>query len=188
MDIGFLTSSITVVYGNGIVREETFNCGMGTVLVSLMEHFGIDYTTAEEILAASNISGGGIPEDLTWSNMQGDQQFKVREINEVIKCSLDVLCEQADEFLSKHYSEKNATVLSTNPICLTGEGVSGIKGVAEHVSRRLSRLTEIVVPELPYFDKPSFSSRIALLDMAISDGKKKGWLQRIFSVFGGRKK
>lgn len=188
LDIGFLTTSITVVYGNGIVHEETFDCGVGTVLVALMEELGVDYATAEEVLASANISGGGVPADVLWINEQGDKQFQVCRINDVIKCNLDVMCERIEEFFARRYRDKRTAELAINPISMTGEGISSIKGVAEHVSRRLNRLTEIVVPDLPYFDKPACSSRIALLNMAISDREKRGWFQKIFNAFGGKKK
>jgi hypothetical protein len=77
--------------------------------------------------------------------------------------------------------------MSVNPISITGEGVSGIKGASEHIAKRVSWLTETVYPDLPYYDKPTCSSRIALLNMAISDQKKKGFFSRFFSNFGGKK-
>ena len=60
LDIGFMTSSISVVYGSGIVHEENFNCGIGSVLVQLIETLGVDYPVAEELLANANISGGTV--------------------------------------------------------------------------------------------------------------------------------
>lgn len=186
LDIGFLTTSMTVLYGDGIVREETFNGGIGAVLVSLMEELNVDFATAEEILASADISGGVVPKEMTWGTEAGDRLFSVQKINDVIKYTLDDICEKVDEFFAKYYKDKNTTGLTVNPISITGEGVNGIKGVAEHVSRRISRLTEIVVPDLPYFDKPSFSSRIALLNTAVWEESKKTWIQKIFNRFGGK--
>ncbi len=188
LDVGFITSSISVVYGNGIVHEETFNCGLGTILASLMDKLDIEYTLAEEILSTANISGGGVPKDLTWISEQGDASFSVQKINDVIKCSLDVLCENVENFFTKHYQQKQTAVFAVNPIGLTGEGISGVAGIAEHISRRLNRLTEIVYPDLPYYDKPAFSSTMALLNMALGDRKKKGWIYKIFNNIGGKKK
>lgn len=188
LDVGFMTSSISVIYGKGIVHEETFDFGVGTVLVALMEELGVELATAEEILSSSNISGGAVPNDLLWTSDFGNLQFPVRLLNDVIKSSLDNLCEQVDRFFELHYKDKNTSGLSINPISLTGEGISAIKGSKEHISKRLSRLTEVVVPDLPYFDKPAFSSRIALLNTAIADEEKRGWWRRIFNGFGGRKK
>jgi cell division ATPase FtsA len=188
LDVGFLTTSISVVYGNGIVREQAFDCGLGTVLVSLMQELDVDYTLAEEILAAANVSGGSVPKELTWTSENGEYTFPVWRINEIVKCSLDVLCEKVENFFAVHYREKAATALAVNPISLTGEGIGGVTGAAEHLSRRLNRLTETVAPDLPYYDKPVFSSRIALLNMSLSDKKTRGWFYKIFNNFGGKKK
>ncbi len=188
LDVGFLTSSVSVVYGNGLVHEESFNCGTGTILVSLMENLGIDYTTAEEILAAANISGGSVPKDMLWTTDGEEKSFSVRQINDIIKCELDVLCERVDAFIASRYKDKVSAVLTANPICITGEGIGSIKGAAEHISRRLNRLTEIVCPDLPYYDKPAFSSRIGLLSTAIGDIKQNTFWQKIINAFGGKKR
>ena len=188
LDVGFLTTSVSVVYGNGIVHEETFDCGLGTILVSLMENLGVDYTLAEEILSTANVSGGSVPNGLTWTSENGEETFPVKQINDVIKCGLDVLCENVENFFAKHYREKNTAVFAVNPISITGEGIVGVAGAAEHISRRLNRMTEIVAPDLPYYDKPTFSSRIALLSMALGDRRKRTWLQKLFNKNGGKKK
>jgi hypothetical protein len=62
-----------------------------------------------------------------------------------------------------------------------------VKGAAEHISRRLNRHTEIVAPDLPYYDKPAFSSRIGLLNVATAEVKKRSLFQRIFNRSGGKK-
>lgn len=188
LDIGFLTTSISVVYGNGIVHEETFDCGQGTVLVSLIQELDVEFETAQEILLSANISGGSVPKDLMWMNERGDIAFPMQRINDIVKCALDVLCENVEGFFGKYYNEKNMTAFAVNPISVTGEGIGGIAGATEHLANRLNRLTEIVVPELPYYDKPAFSSRIALLNMALGDRKKRGWLYRIFNNNGGKRK
>ena len=187
LDIGFLTTSISVIYGNGIVHEETFNSGVGQILISLMENFDVDYAQAQEILAAANISGGTFPKGMQFALESGERQFSVQEINDVIKCSLDALCEKIDGFFAERYKDKAATALAASPICITGEGIVYLKGGAEHISRRLNRLTEIVSPDLPYYDKPTFSSRIALLNMATSECRKKKWFHKIFKN-GGKQK
>ncbi len=188
LDVGFLTTSISVVYGNGIVREQSFDCGLGTILVSLMQELDVDYAVAEEILSSANVSGGSVPKEIMWTSENGEVSFPVWRINEIVKCGLDVLCENVENFFAVNYREKAASALSVNPISLTGEGIGVIAGAAEHLSNRLNRLTETVVPQLPYYDKPAFSSRMALLNMALSDRKKRGWFYKIFNNFGGKKK
>lgn len=187
IDVGFLSSSISVVYGNGIVHEESFDCGLGYILVALMQGLGVDYETAEEILSSANVSGGTVSKDLMWTDGSG-AAYSVREINEIVKYGLDELCESVDKFFEKYYRDKSTMGFAANPLSVTGEGIGGIKGAAEHISKRLSRMTEIVCPDLPYYDKPLFSSRIALLATALSDKKKSGLLYKIFNIFGGKNK
>ena len=189
LDIGFLTSSVSVVYGSGIVHEASFDCGVGQILVALMNELEVDFFEAEEILAAANISGGILPKDMAWSLDSCDRRFSVQKINDVIKYTLDILCENIEQFFGKYYRTKTTTSLMVNPIAITGEGIGEIKGAAEHISRRLNRLTKIAAPDLPYYDKPAASSRIALLNMAVEDSSvKPGWFKGLFKKFGGKKK
>ncbi len=183
LDVGFLTTSMSVIYGNGIVHEETFNCGVGTIRVALMQELGVDYATAADVLKDANISGGALSRELFWTAEGEERQFSVQQINDIIKCSLDGMCERVDGFFSRYYQEKSVG-LTANPIDVTGEGVSDVKGLAEHISRRLNRLTEIAYPDLPYFDKPAFSSRISLLNVATCRKKKRSFIQRLL---GGKR-
>ena len=187
LDIGFLTTSISVVYGNGIVHEESINCGTGTIQVALMNELGVDYSIAEEILSDANISGGIAAKELVWASEMLNRQFSVQQINDIIKFNLDFMCEKIESFFTRYYKDKASTALTANPINITGEGVSAIKGVAEHVAKRLNRLTQVVYPDQPYFDKPAYSSRISLLNAATStkNVKKRGLLQ---GIFGGKRK
>ena len=188
LDMGFLTTSVSVVYGNGTVHEETFDCGQGTILVSLMDGLNVDLETAEEILASTNVSGGAVPKELMWVSERGDASFSVQKINDIVKCALDVLCENVENFFGKYYREKNMTALAVNPICITGEGIACVAGASEHIAGRLNRLTEVVAPDLPYYDKPACSSRIGILNMALSDCKKRSWFYRFFNNIGGKRK
>ena len=188
LDIGFMTSSISVVYGNGIVHEESFDCGVGEILAELAQTLHVDYYTAEEILYSANVSGGSVAESICWTSERGDVSFPVNRINEIIKNGLDNLCENVETFFNKYYRDKSLMSMMVNPISISGEGIGYIKGATEHISKRISRLPEIVCPDLPFYDKPMFSSRISLLDMALSDKEKRTWKYKFFNNFGGKRK
>lgn len=187
LDVGFLTSTLSVVYGNGIVREESFDCGLGSIIAQLMHKFNVEYSVAEEILYSANISGGNVPRTLMWTGEDG-ASYSVLEINDVIKYGLDELCEKANEFFASHYKNKTTVAILTAPLLVTGEGVNGVAGVVEYLSKRINRTAEIVSPELPYYDKPSYSSRIALLDASLENRAKGGFLDALKNIFGGKKK
>ena len=188
LDLGFLTSSISVLYGNGVVHEETFNCGVATVVVALMNALNVDYMVAEEMLASADICGGNVPKDAVWTTENGDGQFSAAQINDVIKCELDILCEGVDRFFASKYGTKATTGFTVNPIGITGEGVDYIRGASEHISNRLNRRTEILKPEQPFWDKPENSSRLGLLSLATEKiERKENFFQRLFKGFGGNK-
>ena len=187
LDVGFLTSTLSVVYGNGIVREESFDCGLGNIIAQLMHKFNVEYSVAEEILYSANISGGNVPRSLMWTGEDG-ASYSVLEINDIIKYGLDELCEKANEFFASHYKNKTTVAILNAPLLVTGEGVNGVAGVVEYLSKRINRTAEIVSPELPYYDKPSYSSRIALLDASLGNREKGGFLDALKNIFGGKKK
>lgn len=187
LDVGFLTSTVCIVYGGGIVHEDTVDCGEAHILLSIMDGLGVDFEKAEEILLAANVSGGSVPKDLSWTDVDGTV-YNVSKINEIIKFGLDGICEKVDEFFAKYYRDKTLPATASQSMCVTGEGIGAIKGGAEHISKRLERITEIVYPEIPYYDKPAYSSRIATLWSALSPRKKQGLKGALTKLFGGRKK
>lgn len=187
LDVGDAASVLLVAYGGGIVHQETFSCGVGQISAALMQEFGVDFDKACEILAAADVSGGFVKKDVMWTDRDGNS-YPVQRINDVIKCSLDELCEYTDDFFSRYYGNKKIAGDSTNPLYLTGEGVGEIRGLSEHVSRRLSRITQVVRPEIPYFDKPVYSSRISALHAALDRAEKQSGIRQFFNIFGGTKK
>jgi len=147
----------------------------------------VDYQTAEEILSSANVSGGNVPKDAVYTAEDG-KTYPIRQINDVIKCGMDELCEKVENFFETYYRDKNEGAFAARPVFVTGEGIVGVLGAAEHISNRLNRVVSVLRPDLPYYDKPQFSSRIALLNSALADGGKRGWIYRIFNAFGGKKK
>lgn len=186
VDMGYVTTSVSVVYGNGIVHEETYDVGYGYVVAQLMQELSVSMEKAESILMESGVSARPIPIDVVYTDADGGV-YSAYVINETIKCALDKLCEGITKFLDDNYREKAATQFSSNPVYLTGEGIEKIVGAAEHISKRTNRLTRVVYPDLPYYDKPNFSSRISLLNAATKDVQAKGMIEKIFRLFGGRK-
>lgn len=187
LDIGYVSSSIAVAYGGGIVHQESFDCGAGQILAALMQEFGVDFARAEEILSAADISGGAAVKGIIWRDGDGNA-YSVQRINEVIKCTLDELCEKTEDFFQRYYGAKKIAGDSTNPLYLTGEGLQEAKGLAEHVERRLCRVTQIVFPEIPYYDKPTYSSRISALQSALEDTESKAGIRKFLNIFGGKRK
>lgn len=187
LDVGFFASTVSVVYGDGVVHEETLDFGIAAVLYDISQRLNVSYETAREILSVANVADGLVPVDLLWTNERGDCSVPINTINAVVKDSLDVLCEDVQTFFQKYYDGKEKTVFGIHPISITGEGVIQIEGLTERLASRLCHLTETVYPRLPYYDKPQYSARISLLSVALNERKKTGFLQTLFRKFGGSK-
>lgn len=187
LDIGDTASVLSVVYGGGIVHQEAFSCGVNKIAVALMNEFAIEFEKSLELLAAADIAGGIVKKDLFWTDRDGNA-YPVQRINDIIKSVLDELCECADTFFEKYYGNKKIAGDSTNPLYLTGEGIEAVRGVSEHISRRLNKITQVIYPEIPYFDKPIYSSRISVLHTALDRAERQSGMRQLFKIFGGTKK
>ena len=182
VDVGYLTSTLSIVYGDGIVHEKSFTSGVAEIIYYLSNRFGLDVDEAENVLSCANIAVGDDRLDAPWVSEKGIS-IPVAMINDVIEYGVDQLCDHINRFLDERYKNKDE-ILTNNTIWLTGEGVDKIKGIADHMSRRLEKNIKILSPDLAYNDRPSQSSRLALLAMAISDKQKKKRLK----FFGGKRR
>jgi cell division ATPase FtsA len=181
LDVGYLTSTVSIVYGNGIVHEKSFTGGVAKVIYCLIKRFSVEPEKAEKILECANIAVGNDKLDEPWTDDEGIS-IPVAQINDVIEFGVDYICDQVNRFLNEKYKNKEL-ILTSNTLWITGEGVDAIRGIGDHISRRLERTVKILSPDLAYNDRPSQSSRLALLAMAISDNQKK----KRFNIFGGRR-
>ena len=105
-----------------------------------------------------------------------------------VKLGFDELSEKVGAFLQTHYGDKKSIMVMNAPLFVTGEGVTGHSGLVEHLTGRINHTAQIVAPELPYYDKPMYSSRMALLNMALGDEQERGFLKKFFNLLGGRRK
>ena len=181
-DVGFISTTVSVLLGGGVLAQETYFAGKGQIAVKLMERFSLPYDAALALLGRANLYS---------RDNAGRQEFVFRgasyEIDldalvETVKEGLDEICERLAGFLEMCSSKE----LDAKPLYVTGEGLFEIRGALEHISKRVSRICEMLAPELPYYNKPSMSSRVALVDMAYEDRQNDRWSRKLFNrIFGG---
>ena len=164
------------------MHEKSFTGGVAEIIFYLTKRFGVEPDVAESILACANIAVGDDQKDQPWTNDAG-VSIPVAQINDVIEYGVDQLCDHVNRFLSERYKDKDV-VMPNNTLWITGEGVGAIMGIADHMSRRLERSVKILSPDLAYNDRPSQSSRLALLSMAITGQQKKF----PYRLFGGKRR
>ena len=181
LDIGHLSSSFLVLLGNGVLAQRTFWAGEGQIAVRLMKRFSLPYEVATALLAKANLYLKREAKNREVVYGGRSYEIPIKEFIEEVKAGLDELCELVGRFLE----ECSGKELDSKPVYVSGEGFAGIRGALEHMSKRLSCVCEQVAPDLPYYNKPSMSSRIALIDMASEDSRKSGSLNRFLNFFGG---
>ena len=181
LDVGYLSSTISVLLGNGVLAQRSFWVGQGQIAVRLMQRFKLPYEASVALLQRSNLYLKKEAKSREFVFRGKTYDIPTEDFIDEVKAGLDEICEKVGDFLE----ECSGKELDTKPVFVTGEGLDGIRGALEHMSRRLNTVCEQVAPDLPYYNKPSMSSRISLMDMACEDNRMGGSLYRIFNVFGG---
>ncbi len=181
LDAGYLSSTVCIMLGGGVCAQKTFWAGKGQIAVRLMKRFALPYDGAVALLDKANLfrRGGAPDSEFLYQGIAYEIPFDA--FVEEVRAGLDDICEQVSVFLEECAGKE----LDNKPLYVTGEGICDIRGALEHVSKRLNRVCEQVAPDLPYYNKPSVSSRIALADTAYEDNRKRGLLYRILNGFGG---
>ena len=181
LDVGYMSTSLCVMLGNGVLAHRTYFVGKGQIAAVLMNRFSVSYDVACAFLSKANLyarSNAGKTEVV----VQGVPfEVDTDELVEAVKEGLDAICEVIGGFLE----ECSGKELDFKPLYVSGEGLADIRGALEHVSKRVSRVCEQLAPDLPYYNKPAMSSRIALVDLAYEDHRKRGFFYKLLNVFGG---
>ncbi len=182
LDAGFLSSTISVVLGGGVLAQRTYWVGKAQIAVLIMKRFSLPYEAACALLSKANLFAKGGGESMMEFSFRGTTyEIDTNLLGETVKEGLDRLCEAIGGFLE----ECSGRELDYKPLYISGEGLYEIRGALEHVSKRIDRVTEMLYPDLPYYNRPTMSSRIALIDMAYEDNRKGGVFSHLFNTFGG---
>ncbi|MDE6505194.1 MAG: hypothetical protein K2L42_04910 [Clostridia bacterium] len=167
-DFGYISSTYSVVCGNGLLYSEAFSIGIGHIAFYLMSELDIPFAVASSFLSTINLNAKEKLSALEECIYDGKTySFATSELRDIIREGLDGICETIEE-CKQNFSGRN---IDGKPLYITGEGIKVVRGAAEHLSDRLEKGVEIIAPKVPYYDKPQFSSVLSLLDIALTDAK-----------------
>lgn len=168
VDCGYITTSVALARGRGILNLSSFSLGGGHISADLSKCLKIPFSSAETLnrkivlciepndndVYDLFIDGGVVPISMKIANAIAESRIEVIAKG-IQKC-----------FNSWHYNFPDFI-----PIYLTGGGLTYIKGAKDLVSKILDKNIEIV--SLPYsqFDKQHFSSAMAVLNYALENRK-----------------
>lgn len=165
-DFGYISSTYSVICGNGLLYSESFSVGIGHIAFYVMEELEIPFDVAKSFLSTVNLNAKEKLDTLEECMYNGkNYAFPASKLRKLIREGLDGVCETIEE-CRQNFTGRN---IDGKPLLITGEGVKVVRGTAEHLAGRLVRGVEVIAPSVPYYDKPHFSSSLSLLNAALKD-------------------
>ncbi len=163
VDVGYISSTLTLVQGDGILYQRSFSYGGGYITAALTEKFNLDFDVAEKLKRKVNLCSVSRGGDYDLISDENGAYYSVEEVKGTIFNSLDALCET----ISDSIEQSGYTLPDYVSLMITGGGISYLRGAKEHVSSRLGMAVEIIAPTVPMMDNPTDSSLLSLLDLAL---------------------
>ena len=181
IDVGYLSSSVSIAKGEGILDMKSFSMGGAHVSADIFEALEVPFEMAEEAKRLVDLNLNYSDEAVLVSD--GENVVYASDACEIAKCRLDVFA----EVLSGIFKEIEDDAPSYMPVYLTGEGIASMRGATKYLSEQLGKNIEIITPKLPGFVKPEDCSKASLLVMAdnLSRFDFGAFIKKLFN--GGKK-
>ncbi len=165
-DFGYISSTYSVICGNGLLFSESFSVGIGHIAFYLMTELDIPFEVASTYLSMVNLNAKEKLTSIEECIYEGKTyKYSTAKLRDIIREGLDGICETVEE-CRQSFSGKN---IDGKPLLVTGEGIKVVRGTADHLAGRLVKNVDVIAPKVPYYDKPHFSSILSLLNMALED-------------------
>ena len=178
VDCGYLSTSVSIVMGDGLVSLNSFSLGGGHIVADLAEQFDLPFAVAEQLKRKVVLSFQPEKGDY-YEVTQGEQEYKIDAgiANAVVAGRVTQIAKMVAKCLNNCKFEYPDYL----PILLTGGGVSYLKGARDLISKVLNKDTRIVAPSVPQLDKPHVSGILGLLDVALKQNKlNNSFLSKLF--------
>ncbi len=168
VDCGYLSTSVSVIMGDGLVSLHSFSLGGGHIVADLAEQFDLPFAVAEQLKRKIVLSFQPEKGDY-YEVTQGEREYKVDAgiANAVVSGRVTQIAKMVAKCLNSCKFEYPDYL----PILLTGGGVCYLKGARDLISKVLNKDTRIVAPSVPQLDKPHVSGILGLLDVALKQNK-----------------
>ena len=172
VDAGFITTSVAVFRGDGMIANKTFPMGGGHITADLCECLHMSYEDADLLKGKVSLDLE-VADDEKYDLGQGKTQL-CSIVHQIVTDRLDVFVKLIRRCLTECGLEKE------RDLSLTGGGIAYLKGARGYLSRQLATEIEVRSPGLPAVGKPEMSSVYALCDLALSRQRKRGFWSRLF--------
>ena len=181
IDVGYITTSVSLVKGDGILSLKAFSMGGGHITGDLCQCLKLGFTEAESLKKKVVLSLDATDNDFYEVNINGSPQpVSAKLVNEIILARLEAFASIFNKILnSPEFLNNNISYL---PIYITGGGINYLKGAKDFLSKYIGKNIEYVSPNVPQMNRPHYSGILSLLDLALTQEKniKKSFFQKLF--------
>ncbi|MDY2695684.1 MAG: cell division FtsA domain-containing protein [Eubacteriales bacterium] len=170
IDCGFVSTSVSITKGNGLLSLNSFSVGGGQITSDLCECLKISYKEAEELKKQIILSV--VPQLSDGYELKKQNQVSLipmTEANEIVSARLEMIC----ALINKCLTSTQKKDLYKMPFYLTGGGICFIKGSKDYLSKYFGVNVEILSPPNLQLSKPNYSALLGLLNSAINQENKQ---------------
>lgn len=180
IDCGYITTSVSLVKGDGLLCLKAFSMGGGHITGDLCEVLKISFSQAENLKRKVVLSLNATDNDFYEVNINGTMQpVSAKFVNEIILARLDMFSGVFNKILnSTEFNLQNKPFI---PILITGGGLNYLKGAKDYLCKQIGRNIDYLAPMVPQMNKPHYSSILSLLDITLTQEKniKKSLFQKL---------
>ena len=160
IDVGYITTTVAVVRGDGLLALSSFSLGGGYIAGDLREYFAMPFADAE--ILKRQVSVSIVPESDHVYEVNG-KEYSASIVNRIVLERLKVITKAVQKCISLCKFD----IPVSAGFYLTGGGISYMRGAKELMGQFLERDIELIKLPLPSVDKYHNSSSIGLLNMII---------------------
>lgn len=180
IDVGYITSSVVLLRGDGILFQRCFSLGGGHITGDLATGMDISFSEAESLKRKVVLSlSPGDDDTYEVATRESANKYPAKVVNEIVMERIKLIAATVNKCLASCPYDYPDYI----PYNLTGGGLSYLKGGRDFLSKQLEKPVEVSAPNLPQFNRPHLSSCLGLLDMVLNQQeppKKKGFFARLF--------
>ncbi len=178
IDSDYISTSVTEVWGNGLMALNTFSIGGGHITADLAEAFNLSFSSAENLKKDIILSISSKRTDYYEVNTEDKILFvPINTANEIVLSRINMIGNLIKKCL-KENREQNSEI---NAVYLTGSGLSYINGSREYLAKCLGMEVILLTPSMPSMAKPNFSSSLSVMYVALKEksNNKTSWIKKI---------
>lgn len=184
MDIGYISSSVAVIRGDGLLHLSSFSIGGGHIAGDIFQALDLPFQVCCEIQNKIDLNLVYSVEEYHEVNDNGTvYRAAAEDVNYVTRERLEEIAGYIRQALD--ICKFDCPVYA--PVYLTGGGITFIRGAKEYISASINRKLEILAPSLPRYNTPAFASLMGLFEVAVLLNGKSGtnFIKKLIAKIGG---